>query len=120
MPAITKRESESQRGSPKKTATSRHGSPQKGSPQKGSPKKTIKGTTTHTAITFHIHLYLVLPARSQSVGPGAENESPKRQIRSASTAPSQPKGGKKTPVSTPTSAAALPTERKPRPCKCYS
>lgn len=43
MPAITKRESESQRGSPKKTATSRHGSPQKGSPQKGSPKKTIKG-----------------------------------------------------------------------------
>lgn len=46
MPAITKRESESQRGSPKKTATSRHGSPQKGSPQKGSPKKTIKGKLT--------------------------------------------------------------------------
>lgn len=46
MPAITKRESESQRGSPKKTATSRHGSPQKGSPQKGSPKKTIKGKFT--------------------------------------------------------------------------
>lgn len=46
MPAITKRESESQRGSPKKTATSRHGSPQKGSPQKGSPKKTIKGEFT--------------------------------------------------------------------------
>ncbi|KAL9890598.1 putative mediator of RNA polymerase II transcription subunit 26 isoform X13 [Glossina fuscipes] len=42
MPAITKRESESQRGSPKKTAASRHGSPQKGSPQKGSPKKIIK------------------------------------------------------------------------------
>ncbi|XP_054087510.1 uncharacterized protein LOC105218641 isoform X4 [Zeugodacus cucurbitae] len=42
MPAITKRESESQRGSPKKTAASRHGSPQKGSPQKGSPKKVIK------------------------------------------------------------------------------
>ncbi|KAL5273710.1 hypothetical protein ACFFRR_000454 [Megaselia abdita] len=96
MPAITKRESESQRGSPKKTATSRHGSPQKGSPQKGSPKKTIK-------------------ARSQSVGPGAENESPKRQLRSVSTAPPQPKGGKKTPVSTPTSAVAVPTERKPRP-----
>uniref|UniRef100_T1GR30 Nuclear protein MDM1 n=1 Tax=Megaselia scalaris TaxID=36166 RepID=T1GR30_MEGSC len=96
-PAITKRESESQRGSPKKTATSRHGSPQKGSPQKGSPKKTIK-------------------VRSQSVGPGAENESPKRQIRSASTAPPQPKGGKKTPVSTPTSAVAVAvTERKPRP-----
>lgn len=43
---MTKRESESQRGSPKKTATSRHGSPQKGSPQKGSPKKTIKGKFT--------------------------------------------------------------------------
>ncbi|XP_055847450.1 uncharacterized protein LOC129913063 isoform X12 [Episyrphus balteatus] len=43
MPAIPKsRESESQRGSPKKSAASRHGSPQKGSPQKGSPKKTIK------------------------------------------------------------------------------
>ncbi|XP_059219828.1 uncharacterized protein LOC106095618 isoform X4 [Stomoxys calcitrans] len=42
MPAITKRESESQRGSPKKTAASRHGSPQKGSPQKGSPKKILK------------------------------------------------------------------------------
>ncbi|KAL5273711.1 hypothetical protein ACFFRR_000454 [Megaselia abdita] len=100
MPAITKRESESQRGSPKKTATSRHGSPQKGSPQKGSPKKTIK-------------------ARSQSVGPGAENESPKRQLRSVSTAPPQPKGGKKTPVSTPTSAVAVPTERKPRPYGDY-
>ncbi|XP_058974060.1 uncharacterized protein LOC101893371 isoform X2 [Musca domestica] len=50
MPAITKRESESQRGSPKKTAASRHGSPQKGSPQKGSPKKVLK-TTLST--TFH-------------------------------------------------------------------
>ncbi|XP_032305867.1 uncharacterized protein LOC6499643 isoform X7 [Drosophila ananassae] len=45
MPAITKRESESQRGSPKKTALSRHGSPQKGSPQKGSPKKVLKYDT---------------------------------------------------------------------------
>ncbi|XP_037925193.1 uncharacterized protein LOC119660590 isoform X7 [Hermetia illucens] len=47
MPTIPKsKESEpyssSQRGSPKKSATSRHGSPQKGSPQKGSPKKTMK------------------------------------------------------------------------------
>ncbi|XP_016973217.1 uncharacterized protein LOC108040302 isoform X9 [Drosophila rhopaloa] len=42
MPALTKRESESQRGSPKKSALSRHGSPQKGSPQKGSPKKVLK------------------------------------------------------------------------------
>ncbi|XP_055923255.1 proteoglycan 4 isoform X10 [Eupeodes corollae] len=43
MPAIPKsRESESQRGSPKKSAASRHESPQKGSPQKGSPSKTIK------------------------------------------------------------------------------
>ncbi|XP_065723015.2 proteoglycan 4 isoform X4 [Drosophila suzukii] len=48
MPAITKRESESQRGSPKKTALSRHGSPQKGSPQKGSPKKVLKTTLSTT------------------------------------------------------------------------
>ncbi|KRF78942.1 uncharacterized protein Dvir_GJ10215, isoform I [Drosophila virilis] len=88
MPAMTKRESESQRGSPKKTALSRHGSPQKGSPQKGSPKKVLK-------------------TRSQSVGPGvAENESPKRQIRSASQAPTSRK-------KVPTTSAG--TERKPRP-----
>ncbi|BFF89494.1 serine/arginine repetitive matrix protein 1 [Drosophila madeirensis] len=92
MPAITKRESESQRGSPKKTALSRHGSPQKGSPQKGSPKKVLK-------------------SRSQSVGPGvAENESPKRQIRSASQAP--PASRKKTPTSATTAAGS---ERKTRP-----
>nr|NP_001262350.1 uncharacterized protein Dmel_CG17816, isoform K [Drosophila melanogaster]AGB95732.1 uncharacterized protein Dmel_CG17816, isoform K [Drosophila melanogaster] len=88
MPAITKRESESQRGSPKKTALSRHGSPQKGSPQKGSPKKVLK-------------------TRSQSAGPGvAENESPKRQIRSASQAPSSRK-------KTPTTGSG--SERKARP-----
>ncbi|XP_023175842.2 serine/arginine repetitive matrix protein 1 isoform X3 [Drosophila hydei] len=90
MPAMTKRESESQRGSPKKTTLSRHGSPQKGSPQKGSPKKVLK-------------------TRSQSVGPGAvhvENESPKRQIRSASQAPTNRK-------KVPTASAG--TERKPRP-----
>ncbi|ALC47989.1 CG17816 [Drosophila busckii] len=93
MPAITKRESESQRGSPKKTALSRHGSPQKGSPQKGSPKKILK-------------------TRSQSVGPGvAENESPKRQIRSASQAPTT----RKKIVTTP-SATSAGTERKARPC----
>ncbi|XP_037809729.1 uncharacterized protein LOC119602340 isoform X7 [Lucilia sericata] len=90
MPAITKRESESQRGSPKKTAASRHGSPQKGSPQKGSPKKVLK-------------------IRSQSVGP--EHESPKRQLRSASTAPYNRTAGKKTP----TTATQGTTERKPRP-----
>ncbi|XP_050341329.1 uncharacterized protein LOC126767759 isoform X8 [Bactrocera neohumeralis] len=102
MPAITKRESESQRGSPKKTAASRHGSPQKGSPQKGSPKKVIK-------------------TRSQSVGP-AEHVSPKRQLRSASTAPSaRLTAGKKTPVvphhatSTGTAASGTAVERKPRP-----
>ncbi|XP_075145106.1 uncharacterized protein LOC142220076 isoform X3 [Haematobia irritans] len=92
MPAITKRESESQRGSPKKTAASRHGSPQKGSPQKGSPKKVLK-------------------TRSQSVGP--ENESPKRQIRSASTAPYSRTAGKKTP--TAASGSASIAERKARP-----
>ncbi|XP_061393233.1 uncharacterized protein LOC133328703 isoform X3 [Musca vetustissima] len=92
MPAITKRESESQRGSPKKTAASRHGSPQKGSPQKGSPKKVLK-------------------TRSQSVGP--EHESPKRQIRSASTAPTTRSAGKKTP--TAATGSATIAERKARP-----
>ncbi|XP_054746903.1 proteoglycan 4 [Anastrepha obliqua] len=101
MPAITKRESESQRGSPKKTAASRHGSPQKGSPQKGSPKKVIK-------------------SRSQSVGP-AENVSPKRQLRSASTAPSaRLTAGKKTPTvphhaTTAATTGSGAVERKPRP-----
>ncbi|XP_055847449.1 proteoglycan 4 isoform X11 [Episyrphus balteatus] len=96
MPAIPKsRESESQRGSPKKSAASRHGSPQKGSPQKGSPKKTIK-------------------SRSQSVGPGViENESPKRRVRSSSTAPASKTTGKKTPVSTP--ITHVEAERKLRP-----
>lgn len=46
MPAISKRDDESynsQRGSPKKGVTSRHGSPQKGSPQKQA-KKPVKQT----------------------------------------------------------------------------
>lgn len=48
IPTIPKSKDEesynSQRGSPKKSATSRHGSPQKGSPQKSSssPKKVLK------------------------------------------------------------------------------
>lgn len=43
MPAIPRSKADSpQRGSPQKTATSRHGSPLKGSPQK-SPKKLNKG-----------------------------------------------------------------------------
>lgn len=47
------------------------------------------------------------------MGPGvAENESPKRQIRSASQAPTT---RKKTP--TAPSATSAGTERKPRPCK---
>lgn len=58
------------------------------------------------------HLFIFIlrgSARSQSVGPGvAENESPKRQIRSASQAPSSRK-------KVPTTSAG--TERKPRPCK---
>ncbi|KAH8294900.1 hypothetical protein KR018_004264, partial [Drosophila ironensis] len=90
MPAIPKRESDSQRGSPKKIALSRHGSPQKGSPQKGSPKKVFK-------------------TRSQSVGPGvADNESPKRHIRSASQVPTIRK-------KTPTAGAGSGSEHKARP-----
>lgn len=56
MPAITKRDDESynsQRGSPKKTATSRHGSPQKGSPQKqAAGKKPIKQNKGKANIVF--------------------------------------------------------------------
>ncbi|XP_031630936.1 uncharacterized protein LOC116345606 isoform X6 [Contarinia nasturtii] len=102
MPTIPKSKEDesynSQRGSPKKSAISRHGSPQKGSPQK-MQKKTIKQTD-----------------RSQSVGPAPSNvdSSPKRQVRSGSAAPATTiagtKVGKKTPVSTPTIV-----ERRPRP-----
>lgn len=47
MPAIPKSKEDesynSQRGSPKKSAASKHASPQKGSPKKsGSPKKVLK------------------------------------------------------------------------------
>ncbi|XP_031630938.1 uncharacterized protein LOC116345606 isoform X8 [Contarinia nasturtii] len=101
MPTIPKSKEDesynSQRGSPKKSAISRHGSPQKGSPQK-MQKKTIKQN------------------RSQSVGPAPSNvdSSPKRQVRSGSAAPATTiagtKVGKKTPVSTPTIV-----ERRPRP-----
>ncbi|XP_055321523.1 uncharacterized protein LOC129577838 isoform X5 [Sitodiplosis mosellana] len=98
MPTIPKSKDDesynSQRGSPKKSAISRHGSPQKGSPQK-MQKKTIKQTD-----------------RSQSVGPNVDG-SPKRQVRSSSAAPAttaSTKVAKKTPISTPTIV-----ERRPRP-----
>lgn len=65
MPAITKRDDESynsQRGSPKKSVTSRHGSPQKGSPQKQA-KKAIKQTKgMHTScLTMNRNCELRLP-----------------------------------------------------------
>ncbi|CAO1442424.1 unnamed protein product [Diamesa tonsa] len=104
MPAIPRSKADSgspQRGSPQKTASSRHGSPHKGSPQK-SPKKLTK------------------VGRSQSVGPTVtESVSPKRQPKpmsssvTASTASSSAKTHtKRTPVSTPTSANV---DRRPRP-----
>lgn len=53
-------------------------------------------------------------ARSQSVGP--EHESPRRQLRSASTAPhSRTTTGKKTPTAATTQGTS--SERKTRPCK---
>ncbi|XP_001649035.2 proteoglycan 4 isoform X3 [Aedes aegypti] len=111
MPAIPRSKGDSpQRGSPQKTGLSRHGSPQKGSPQKSSPKKmSSKG-------------------RSQSVGPAVATDhsvasvgggSPKRQIRSgstatASTAASAAKAhNKKTPTTATT--PSQPPERRPRP-----
>ncbi|GAB0093317.1 AF4/FMR2 family member 4 isoform X1 [Sergentomyia squamirostris] len=98
MPAIPKsREDEYYpRGSPKKSITSRHESPQKSSPQKGSPKKVTKSSQK---------------GRSQSVGPTVTDSggSPKRQARSASSA------------TAPTASTAAkvvikkPEERRPRP-----
>lgn len=141
MPAITKRDDESynsQRGSPKKSVTSRHGSPQKGSPQKQA-KKPIKQTKgvknmnvswvpSHMSLPkdhniswktndYSLNFHQIL-ARSQSVGPISTTEgSPKRQARSGSAVPSATtitsnKTQKKTPVSTPTIV-----ERRPRPSK---
>lgn len=132
MPTIPR----SREGSPKKSITSRHGSPQKGSPQKGSPKKLTK---------------VAYKGRSQSLGPtGNSNDkapvvsssgapvvvnnnadhsvasttsgSPKRQVRSAAgtagkdlthsgTANKTHKD--KVPVMVPVSG-----ERRPRPSKC--
>ena len=131
MPTIPKSKDDesynSQRGSPKKTASSRHGSPQKGSPQKQPVKKTIKqskgnpfGWCNSMQFVTHRSAYL-LAGRSQSVGPTSANESsPKRQVRSGSAVPATAntankdatKSHKKTPVSTPTIV-----ERRPRPSK---
>ncbi|XP_062564662.1 proteoglycan 4 isoform X2 [Armigeres subalbatus] len=109
MPAIPRSKGDSpQRGSPQKTGLSRHGSPQKGSPQKSSPKK--------------------MSSRSQSVGPAVATDnsvasvgggSPKRQIRSgstatASTAASAAKAHNKKTPSTATTPSQ-PPERRPRP-----
>lgn len=139
IPTIPKSKEEesynSQRGSPKKSATSRHGSPQKGSPQKSSssPKKVLKQSKgiLFVPITFNCPDLLTLlhygheiwtycfVGRSQSVGPVTTNTegSPKRQIRSGSAVPNatsttSSKPYKKTPVSTPTIV-----ERRPRPSK---
>ncbi|XP_039446256.1 nascent polypeptide-associated complex subunit alpha, muscle-specific form-like isoform X7 [Culex pipiens pallens] len=118
MPAIPRSKGDSpQRGSPQKTGLSRHGSPQKGSPQKSSPKKTSNKD-------------LSILGRSQSVGPAVASDgstvgtvgggSPKRQIRSgstatASTASSAAKAhNKKTPTTTATTPSSQP-ERRPRP-----
>ncbi|XP_038105860.1 nascent polypeptide-associated complex subunit alpha, muscle-specific form isoform X9 [Culex quinquefasciatus] len=118
MPAIPRSKGDSpQRGSPQKTGLSRHGSPQKGSPQKSSPKKTSNKD-------------LSILGRSQSVGPTVASDgstvgtvgggSPKRQIRSgstatASTASSAAKAhNKKTPTTTATTPSSQP-ERRPRP-----
>ncbi|XP_058466989.1 uncharacterized protein LOC131439702 isoform X9 [Malaya genurostris] len=115
MPAMPRSKGDSpQRGSPQKTALSRHGSPQKGSPQKSSPKKMSSKD-------------LSVLGRSQSVGPTVATDqsvgsvgggSPKRQIRSgstatASTAASAAKAhSKKTPT---TATTPSQPERRPRP-----
>lgn len=112
MPALPR----SREGSPKKTITSRHGSPQKGSPKKFS-KMAHKG-------------------RSQSVGAnhvdangGATTNggSPKRQLRSAVTIEDVKDGtGAAAAVAVAVAKPAkdtkvtinVPGERRPRPSKC--
>ncbi|XP_055681314.1 uncharacterized protein LOC129788914 isoform X6 [Lutzomyia longipalpis] len=103
MPTIPKSKEDEyysvQRGSPKKSITSRHESPQKSSPQKGSPKKIPKGSHK---------------GRSQSVGPTVTDSagSPKRQSRSTSsaTAPTAT-----TPAGKVAKKGPGPEERRPRP-----
>lgn len=110
MPAIPRSKGDSpQRGSPQKTGLSRHGSPQKGSPQKSSPKK-----TTNKGRSQSVGPAVAIDATVPSVGGG----SPKRQIRSgstatASTAASAAKAhNKKTPT---TATTPSQPERRPRP-----
>lgn len=102
MPALPR----SREGSPKKTITSRHGSP-----QKGSPKKFTK---------------LANKGRSQSVGANHVGDvaqtngtttsgSPKRQLRSAATI-DEVKDAKQGPKD-PKVTIMVPGERRPRPSK---
>lgn len=129
MPTIPKSKEDesysSQRGSPKKSATSRHSSPQKGSPQKlSAQKKATKQSKWQISNVLHTGTKRSLCDsiqldRSQSVGPTPSTNvdgSPKRQARSGSAAPatasSAAKAPKKAPVATPTIV-----ERRPRPSK---
>ena len=106
MPALPR----SREGSPKKTITSRHGSPQKGSPKK-LPKMAQKG-------------------RSQSVGTGhvadvaanngttTSSGSPKRQLRAAVTIEDVKDGAASTKPSKDAKVTIhVPGERRPRPSK---
>lgn len=106
MPALPR----SREGSPKKTITSRHGSPQKGSPKKLASKLGQKG-------------------RSQSVGANhvdangtTQNGSPKRQLRSAITIEDVKDGGvtmtvAPKPAKDTKVTINVPGERRPRPSK---
>lgn len=105
MPALPR----SREGSPKKTITSRHGSPQKGSPKKLASKLGQKG-------------------RSQSVGAnhvdanGTQSGSPKRQLRSAITIEDVKDGGvtmtvAPKPAKDTKVTINVPGERRPRPSK---
>ncbi|XP_065074930.1 uncharacterized protein LOC135698743 isoform X9 [Ochlerotatus camptorhynchus] len=113
MPAIPRSKGDSpQRGSPQKTGLSRHGSPQKGSPQKSSPKKiSNKGRSQSVGPT-------VAPDASVPSVPSVVGGSPKRQIRSGSTATSSTAASaakahnKKTPT---TATTPSQPERRPRP-----
>lgn len=101
MPALPR----SRDGSPKKTITSRHGSPQKSSPKK-LPKMSHKG-------------------RSQSVGANhvadvatngtTTNGSPKRQLRSAVTIEDVKGGEVVKPAKDSKVTIYVPGERRPRP-----
>lgn len=104
MPALPR----SREGSPKKTITSRHGSPQKGSPKKFS-KIAHKGRSQSVGAN---HVADVPTANGTTT-----SGSPKRQLRSAVTIEEVQDGGAAKPPKDAKVTINVPGERRPRPSK---